>query len=98
MAIPPVLPNACRSSLSQRGVQPRGSQRSDTTISACEQAPVMVAQSIRVADRVASKRHSVEPLRTTAAQASREQALKGLEPSVLGSPSKPEASATSERI
>lgn len=94
---PPVRSSAERSSLSQRGVQPRGNRRSDTTISASAQALVMVVQSICVAERVASKCHAADPLRITAMQASFEHALNGLDPRTSGSPSNPDASAISER-
>jgi hypothetical protein len=83
--------------LSQRGVQPRGNRLSETMTSASEQARVNGTQSICVADRVASTRHSFEPLRRRATQESLEQALNGRAASAAGSPSKPDASATSER-
>jgi hypothetical protein len=72
---PPVLRSVGESSFSQRGVHPRGSRRSDTTMSAAAQARVKVVHSIQVAERVASSRHSPDGLRSRATQASCEQAL-----------------------
>ena len=63
--------------LQPAGVQPRGSRRSETAMSASAQALVNGAQSIGCGERVASSRHSAEPLRSSATQASLEQALNG---------------------
>ena len=56
--MPPVCSSVLRSSLSQRGVQPRGSQRSDTAMSAWAQACTSDCQSILVVERVARSRYS----------------------------------------
>jgi hypothetical protein len=57
----------------------------------------MVAQSIGVAERVASKCHAADPLWIAATQASLEHALNGLDQRTSGSPSNPDASAIKER-
>ena len=61
--------------MSQRGSQPRGRRRLETTMSALAQARVNAVQSISVAERVASNRHSVPSFLTSATQASLEQSL-----------------------
>ncbi len=97
MATPPQRPSESRSSLSQRGLQPRGSQRSDTTMSTEAQVCVNVRQSIRSDVRMASRRHSRPSLVSAATHESREQWPSERSSSAAGSPSNPAASANKLR-